>query len=752
MMFIIRRKILCAVFAMTPLFGVYAHGNPTVEEEVARLAAGLTSSKPDVPMLSAQELSRFPYIEVENYLIAFINMKIAFHSRDTDAVSIAAISLERIGTQRIVPNLRALLKDAERVFGWSRYPQLKQDFERAIAAASKRVEELPSLGSIPRHRAIPQAVQQNKLMQGGQGAELPKANPRETELQKLSKAVPLLRPLKELLTYEEWEALVLLKVSEIPELRAVWYFRTQKKVSVDFEGGRLRGLLKWLHIQLQDHSLAEVEQMLPPSIEGLPLQGNSDKDLVAYEQNLGRLFDDHPQYYEDWDILEPAFFDASIAAGGTTLEKILVNPDEITDPTQGLRHYYEGRLVFLWAESPQDITNAHLEDNSRTALALRYARFMVEFPELVPDEQSVELIRSIPKNELPGIDGENYWLTKALRKLYVSTNFDTNTFFTVLNYLGLFEHVSKLGIRIGESEHKQFKLVADKLVGDRKHWQQMIESGVSMKEIRVLLAMMARTPQQWVEVLMSLLPMVTSADDFVMATDLPLHNNKERAALSIAIQRNIDRLIRMPDVSVSHIKKMIDKYLFTGTIMQLIDAALTNGIAKSAQDYVDLLSQDWAKEWGLLWGNDWRQSWARPHMLDDFYDFENKAATKAVEFARMPDADVTKVLTIVQHFHNPRNIRAFKEAFLQYGRFHTFRELIQLMARTGRYSLDSEEAGRLIIQYVSPSLLKQATPAEVEELIQSSEMDRGAKDELRKRYRAASGDFQEGCDVHLKPK
>lgn len=252
------------------------------------------------------------------------------------------------------------------------------------------------------------------------------------------------RPLTDILTYRDFTDLVKESTSKIPELQEIWKWQRKTGAYVYFGGGCLRGLLHWLYIQLQNHTIEEVRSMRVPHMDDLQLQKGSDLDLFAPDDLIDTIKHDLPRY-KDWDIISDTSHSDNLILGGPTLEKIRVNPNYFDDPLEGLRDYYEGRLVFHMTSERKfrKLYWVAKKGNTKTTEALRFIRFTYDLPELRADSDSISLIRQIAEIETPIITEKNSkWISKALLKAHNSTG---NNLVRTLKALRKYNLLSLLG-------------------------------------------------------------------------------------------------------------------------------------------------------------------------------------------------------------------------------------------------------------------------------------------------------------------
>jgi hypothetical protein len=254
-------------------------------------------------------------------------------------------------------------------------------------------------------------------------------------------------------TYEQFEQLVKEKTAEIPELQTLWSWRANHHEPVYLGGGILRGLLKWLEENLRDSSFENVRKMAAPRIEELLIQKDADWDL--YHDRVGAdWFKENMPEYGSWDILTREFREQSIEAGGPTIEKIRVSPNQVEDPLGGLKAFYEGKLTYIdvpeWTFRKFRGTKKALSTNMKSALVLRELRFANEIPSAELDEETKLLLRSVVKSELKRIKPQNYWIQKSLKKFHASTGGSVERTMKLLREYGLAGALAKNGYYLEE--------------------------------------------------------------------------------------------------------------------------------------------------------------------------------------------------------------------------------------------------------------------------------------------------------------
>ncbi len=234
-------------------------------------------------------------------------------------------------------------------------------------------------------------------------------------------------PLNQILSYEEFTQLVMHNSARVPDLKKLWsWTEKNNQTEVYWAGGTLRGFLHWHYLQLQNHSVAEVQNMPVPSIPDLQLLGGVDVDFVgpaAAEAGATRSL----KNLAELDFIDADTYAEYSKCGGPTIEKIGINPSKIMDPYQGFRHYYEGKIVFEWTNETEFRNFPWIKDGdfSKTTEALRFIRFgYYNLPELKPDAKSIKMIRKIADFEIPFMRQQDRlaWAGKALKKLIQSAH------------------------------------------------------------------------------------------------------------------------------------------------------------------------------------------------------------------------------------------------------------------------------------------------------------------------------------------
>ncbi|MGZ3774531.1 MAG: hypothetical protein ACXVCY_12380 [Pseudobdellovibrionaceae bacterium] len=376
------------------------------------------------------------------------------------------------------------------------------------------------------------------------------------------------KPLKELVTYSEFVDLLKDSVSRIPDLQEYWKWQKKGNYPVFVGGGVIRGLMHWLYIQLQTNDIATIKKMKIPTIDELQLQEGSDVDLFAPDNLIEKMEKQLPQYAE-WDILPDSFYVNNIKLGGPTIEKFRVNPDVLEDPLDGVKHYYDGRLVFYW--TPENIFRklywVAKRGNTKTTEALRFVRFLYNLPELSSDSQSIELISTISTLEIPLItksQDNNWWLKKGLNKLFWATKSDLVETLDALRQFKLLRVLS----------YHQYKIEGSFELWKYAH--RLKARGFSMSELKGVERMMQPSVNDSEKFLTELLPYVKSADEFITLASSTVKEPSFTYASMMQqwFKKNKNYFFKFKPTS-QEIKTLSERvYMSSAMVFELYDSAL----------------------------------------------------------------------------------------------------------------------------------------------------------------------------------
>lgn len=272
------------------------------------------------------------------------------------------------------------------------------------------------------------------------------------------------RPLRNLISFNDFQSLLKFNAARVPDLKPIWEASNQIGHRVYWAGGTVRGFLRWHYLQLQKYSAEEIRTMPMPSLSKMQLLGGIDIDLVGpdsdFEETRRQL-----RQIGDLDYISERTYQQLVEVGGPTIEKLIINPNEIRDPKSGLRHYYDGFLVF--ESVPDEIfRKLHIvenEDYTKTTEALRYIRFLHNMPETRADEASVARIRKIAETEKDFIRREDRWdfIMTAVKKLFLSLHGDVARSISELEKFNLLVMLANAGF-VGPTPY-EFSVYAKEL-------------------------------------------------------------------------------------------------------------------------------------------------------------------------------------------------------------------------------------------------------------------------------------------------
>jgi len=256
------------------------------------------------------------------------------------------------------------------------------------------------------------------------------------------------------------------KVASIDELQRHWecmdrHFPNERGGNaVHLGGGRLRGLLLWIDQEFTaGRSVAEVRAKRPPSLENLAQFGGTDKDLFPANDQVANMLQ-RAGLTQGWDVLDPAFRRASLDAGGSGIEKLMVSPYSIVDPLHSLHAFHSDKInyhdtletTFSRYRQAPGAHNGGLGSNSKLALILRHIRFHRMLLGDLPDYENRRLARIAQEEAHNFTSSDNYWVQKALNKLHEGNG--RNFFLTrnLLKRLGVLQRLYELGYTVQDPD------------------------------------------------------------------------------------------------------------------------------------------------------------------------------------------------------------------------------------------------------------------------------------------------------------
>lgn len=274
-----------------------------------------------------------------------------------------------------------------------------------------------------------------------------------------ARAAPV--PLRDILPFSEFVALIQYNLARVPELEPLWRMKGSEEFYLG--GGVLRGFLRWHYLRLQSHTPNELRSAPMPGIAAFQSRGGTDLDLFGPASKAKAAKRALSGNLPELDIIDFSTYLELVKIGGPTIEKIAMGPTSIRDPLDGLRHYYEGRAVFHWAPEPEFQKSRWILENdySKTGEALRYIRFThFNLPELAPDPESVRLIRRIASLEREFLNDEARlsWVEICLEKLLIAASGDVPRVLDLLHEYGLLDLLIRAEIQIPDDYLTQFVL------------------------------------------------------------------------------------------------------------------------------------------------------------------------------------------------------------------------------------------------------------------------------------------------------
>lgn len=379
---------------------------------------------------------------------------------------------------------------------------------------------------------------------------------------------------------EEFEALVRDKVLGISEMRGLWSKLEQSpemRENTYLAGGAVRGLLDWLDLQLSEYSYSDVKKMKSPAFDDL-IQEGADKDIFLTGKMKNELLPYYFQRHYGWDVLEDgSFLSDSRAAGGSTIEKIGVNPYKIFDPFGAIADFHAGKLTFNNAyESVFQRYRGHstsLRGNSKTALVLRHLRFLVMFGGLEVTQKEIASLRRIVQKEFGdnAITAGNYWIQKSLKKFASDCHAADLDYAAVLSQTGLLEPLAKLKyVTEFESLEKGLERIqlAERGKGSFDAYLRLAKKPANAKTIGSVAAFM------W-----SGIPNVRSADDMVSLLEFNSSNDYLKELISKLWETHVELFLSFRPTYKQ--VEAIAKYDVGSRLRDRIYSRLANDLAAS---------------------------------------------------------------------------------------------------------------------------------------------------------------------------
>ncbi len=251
------------------------------------------------------------------------------------------------------------------------------------------------------------------------------------------------------ITAQEFEDLLRQKVAEISILKELWedlHSNPAKRKSVFLGGGAVRGLIQWLELQLQESNINVVRRTPPPAFDKLIMEG-ADRDLFLFGAINQDLLPENYRRENGWDVLDSAFLEASLRAGGSNIEKLGINPFFVYDPTGTIQDYHRGELRYTIV--PEDQFKPFRNSwggHSQFTQIMRHVRFLLMFVTSTRiSTHQIESLRQTLESETESARSNSHNIKKALRKLELQSQASNIELWPLLASLGLERHLLKRG-------------------------------------------------------------------------------------------------------------------------------------------------------------------------------------------------------------------------------------------------------------------------------------------------------------------
>jgi hypothetical protein len=295
------------------------------------------------------------------------------------------------------------------------------------------------------------------------------------------------RPACNFCSFTQFETLVRDKVAGIPDLRELWAWQASTGRDVRLGGGKLRGLLHWITVQLQTHAPEAVRRMPSPSLAALSLSPGVDTDLFASADVGGELAKALPKY-DKLDALAEEFQKQAVRCGGLTLDKISVSPERVDDPCGALRDFYDGRLHFHaidaveFREASRPDKDGKLGGITRASQVFRLLRCACDLPETQIPRETLAMLPQLAAQDAERTIGrsEEVMTVAAMQKLYASSGQDLPRFLGRIRDAGFLDFVLQKRIPLPGRDLREILPIAD----DPSLFAAVVESGTRLIDVR----------------------------------------------------------------------------------------------------------------------------------------------------------------------------------------------------------------------------------------------------------------------------
>lgn len=257
-------------------------------------------------------------------------------------------------------------------------------------------------------------------------------------------------------------------VATNPDLTELWSSRGPYPSPILVGGSDLQWLMQWMIAQIRSGAMLSglCQSSASPPLSNLRRMSSSDHDLLynGTWAPVQRIQDTFPPAYRDWDYLKQEFYQQSLLAGGTPLDKIWANPETVLDEMNALEDLSAGRIRFInVSESqflPQRGANAVFRTNTKTALVLRTLRASVLYGLRIEPADQAQMLAAVRYEVQNGLIPQEFAsIQKAVNKLYKSTHEDLARTRALLSSVELGLPLARLGYVIEDDTGAMFSLI-----------------------------------------------------------------------------------------------------------------------------------------------------------------------------------------------------------------------------------------------------------------------------------------------------
>ena len=267
----------------------------------------------------------------------------------------------------------------------------------------------------------------------------------------LPKQNEFLFKIKKFKSEQEFKDTLISIIKRIPDMKEVWEASEKYHLQLKIGGGVVRGAIRWMVESLGQVSVSELGRLTPPKSTELLLNPKADRDLFAPKSKLAGAM--VLSALKTWEISDDTAFQESISAGGGALDKVRVGVDGVDDPLGALGALFSGELKYV-IKSDEELKKTFWfkeRNNTKTAMALRFIRVTLDFPELVISKEVQDYFRSVALSE--NISNQKnsqefHWIQKALKKIFEASFDDSVTTVTQLKKYGFLKPLAQAGYEL----------------------------------------------------------------------------------------------------------------------------------------------------------------------------------------------------------------------------------------------------------------------------------------------------------------